>query len=207
MRRTTLAMTSVLALVLLNAGVPAAEWYETASMGRNDPFMLNGFLHDFVFQSHDDVHTGVSLPDGNVYVQMRRAEYASVLDAVGHLRQRNVKVLTSSQLARIRSEVQRRADFKIPFLLQLAMTPTAPEVGLVWTLFNGALDSDATKVPAQQLLALIAQGGKAAEIVYAYQDRANHEFFGVAGAYQVNVGDEMRSYILGAATYPVKLVP
>lgn len=207
MRRTILAMTSVLALVLLDARVPATEWYETTSMRRDDPFMLNGFLHNSVFQSHDDLHDGVSLPNGNVYVQMRRADYAAVMDAVGHLRQRNVKLLTADQLARIRSEVQRRADSRIPFLLQLAMTTPAPEVGVVWTLFTGALDSDATTLPAQQLLALIADGGKAAEIVYAYKDRAEHPFFGIAGAYQVNVGTESRSYILGSATYPVKLAP
>jgi hypothetical protein len=203
----TMILAAAAALALLVAGAPAAEWYETAAMRRDDPFMLDGFLHNNVFQSHDDLHDGVSQPAGNFYVQMRRAEYDAVLDAVGHLRQRTTKVLTAAQLARIRDEMRRRADFKIPFLLQLVLAPQTPEVGVVWTLFNGALDSDAAKVPAQQLLALLAQGGKVVELVNAYTDPANHAYFGISGVYQVKVNDETRNYILCSVTYPVKLVP
>lgn len=184
----------------------AQEWYETVEAKHSDPFEVRYYCLTIILKHPYKVVPGRGM--GKYYIRLPKQDYDRIMASPDQTRIQVSKPITAEDVKILRSHLKKRADQGVPVIVDIASFFASHDLVTVGTELISFFDKafvENSRMAAQELATLIADGGIIQEGAKITEVSPGHPVLGISIVYVVTVGKEKRSYMLASDTYAVKV--
>jgi len=179
----------------------ANEWYEHVAMEQSDPYSIAKFGAGKVTGTFK--MGGTNPARGLVYVILPSQRFRAILDSGAEGYEYFSNILSDSEAAYWKGYFARRSSYGIPWYIGVASSANLA-VGLSMIALDQAIKMGQPEVSASAMSQIISKGGEFKHIL-TINPNNNKPLLISRAYYQVQVGDEFRSYFLYADQYAIKV--